>query len=434
MIHRTCDGVRRRDALLIGGCTFGGLTLSGFNQLRAAGRVDSGFADRAIFIKLSGGPSHIDTFDPKPDGPSEIRGSFDTIATATSGVRISEHLPKLAKVSDKFAILRGVSHTLAAHRLGSEYVATGSKPIPALQYPSFGSVYDSLNPGQVDLPGHVAIPKSPHGAGFLGIRHAALETKSAPTAGKPYSVRGLSLPQGVDVPTIRRRQALLEKLDRRFDNTSMADATLAGLDRFGRQAYEMITSDAARRAFDVSNEPGSFADPFGTDPFGQSCLLALRLVESGVGFVNVDLGGWDTHSDNFTKLKDNLLPKLDTGLSALLAGLDSRGLLERTAVMVTGEFGRTPKINSRTAEGGRDHYPRCMFMLMAGGRVRGGQVIGQSDAKGAGPANDAITPDDVAASFYRNLGIDPMMEFNTGTGRPITLVRDGSPVNQLFTG
>lgn len=232
--------------------------------------------------------------------------------------------------------------------------------------------------------------------------------------------------------TVRRRQQLLRRLDRRFASAPASDPTLAGMDRFGQQAYDMITSDAARRAFDVNREPASFSAPFGETNFGQSCLLALRLIESGVGFVNVELGGWDTHQDNFTKLKDDLLPTLDTGLSALLAGLQMRGLLDRTAVMVTGEFGRTPKINDKSADGGRDHYPRCMFMLMAGGMVRGGQVIGESDDSAAGPRHDAISPDDVAASFYKNMGIDPLLEFDSTTGRPITLVRDGTVIEQLF--
>ena len=195
----------------------------------------------------------------------------------------------------------------------------------------------------------------------------------------------------------------------------------------------MITSPKARQAFDISKEPASFAAQFGEDSFGLSCLLALRLVESGVRFVTVQLGGWDTHQDNFTKLSTNLLPKLDAGLSGLFTGLEQRGLLDSTAVLATGEFGRTPKINSRSAEGGRDHYPRCMFMLMAGGGVRGGQVVGESDATASGPAHEAISPDDVAASFYHTLGIDPQLEFQTETGRPITLVRDGKVIPQLFS-
>ncbi len=432
-IHQTCDGVKRRDMLKAGMLTAGGLTLSGYMRMAAAGQLQAGRADRAIFVELPGGPSHMDTFDLKPDASDEYRGTFNPIATKVPGIQISEHLPKLASCTDKFAILRGVSHTLAAHRLGREYVNTGSKPIPALEYPSYGSVLSKERPADPDIPNQVAVPRASQGPGFLGIRYAPLETNSSPSFGQPYSVRGISLASGIGIDEVKRRQTLLKKLDRRFANLEKNDQLLDGLDRFGDQAYSMITSSRAREAFDISKEKESFAKQFGEDSFGQSCLLALRLVESGVRLVTVQLGGWDTHRDNFTRLKDNNLPKLDAGLSGLFNGLQQRGLLETTAVFVTGEFGRTPKINTRSAEGGRDHYPRCMFMLMAGGAVRGGQVIGESDDTASGPRHEGISPDDVAASFYYNLGIDPTLEYDTSTGRPITLVRDGSIIKELFS-
>lgn len=432
-LHRTCDGMKRRDMLKAGILTAGGLTLSNYMQMADAGQLSTGRADRAIFIELPGGPSHLDTFDLKPNAPDEIRGSFNPISTNVPGIQISEHLPKLATVADKFAILRGVSHTLAAHRLGQEYVNTGSKPIPALEYPSYGAVLSKERPSDPDIPSQVAIPKSSQGPGFLGIRYAALETNSSPNFGQPFSVRGISLADGIGVDEVNRRQSLLKKLDRRFADLEKNDQLLTGLDRFGDQAYAMITSARAREAFDISKEPESFARQFGEDSFSQSCLLALRLVESGVRLVSVQLGGWDTHTDNFTRLKSNNLPKLDAGLSGLLIGLEQRGLLSSTAIYVTGEFGRTPKINSRSSEGGRDHYPRCMFMLMAGGAVAGGQVIGESDDTAAGPRHEGISPDDVAASFYYNLGIDPTLEYDTNTGRPITLVRNGTVIPQLFS-
>jgi len=425
--------MKRRDMLRVGALTLGGLTLAQYSRLANAGAVKSGKAERAIFIELSGGPSHIDTFDLKPDAPDQIRGSFKPIATNVPGIQISEHLPKLAKVADKFAILRGVSHTLAAHRLGREYVNTGSRPIPALEYPSYGSVVSKELSSDPEIPGQVAIPRASQGAGFLGIRYAAMETNSTPKPGQPYSVRGISLADGISVDEIQRRQELLKKLDRRFADLEKTDQLLDGLDQFGQQAHSMITSSRARNAFDIGKEDPSFTKQFGEDPFGLSCLLALRLVESGVRFATVQLGGWDTHQDNFTKLKTNNLPKLDVGLSGLLSGLEQRGLLDSTAVLVTGEFGRTPKINDRSAEGGRDHYPRCMFMLMAGGGVRGGQVIGESDDTAAGPRHEGISPDDVAASFYHNLGIDPTLEYDSDSGRPITLVRNGSVIDQLFS-
>lgn len=430
--NRTCDGVTRRDMIRVGTLSIGGLSLAGYAKLVDAGQVAPGRATRAIFIELPGGPSHLDSFDMKPSGPSEIRGSFHPIKTNVAGIQICEHLPKLAQVADKFAILRGVSHTLAAHRLGQEYVNTGSKPIASLEYPSYGAVLAKERPSIAEIPSHVGIPKVNHGAGFLGIKYAAMETNAQPQFGKPFSIRGLSMPGGIAVDEIKRRQSLLKKLDRRFTDLEKNDQLLAGLDQFGDQAYSMITSPQARQAFDIGREPESFSRQFGESAFGQSCLLALRLVESGVRMVSLQLGGWDTHTDNFTKLKDNNLPRLDEGLSGLLVGLEQRGLLDSTAVYVTGEFGRTPKINSRSADGGRDHYPRCMFMLMAGGMVRGGQVIGESDDTAAGPRHEAITPDDVAASFYHNLGIDPMSEYDSNTGRPITLVRDGKVIDRLF--
>lgn len=431
--HKTCDGMIRRDLLKVGALSLGGLTLPHYLALAGNGKIASGRADRAIFIELPGGPSHLDTFDLKPNAPSEYRGAFNPIKTNVPGIEISEHLPRLSKVADKFCILRGVSHTLAAHRLGREYVNTGTKPIPALEYPSYGAVVSKERPVEPEIPNVVAVPRASQGPGFLGIRYAALETNSTPTPNTAFSVRGISLPEEIGVHEVNRRQQLLQKLDRRFADLQNSDQLLEGLDQFSSQAHSMITSSRARQAFDISLEPESFAQQFGDESFGQSCLLALRLVESGVRLVSVQLGGWDTHQDNFSKLKNTNLPKLDVGLSGLLSGLDQRGLLESTAVFVTGEFGRTPKINQRSAEGGRDHYPRCMFMLMAGGGIRGGQVIGESDETASGPKHEAITPDDVAASFYHNLGIDPSTEFNSSTGRPITLVRDGSIIQQLFS-
>jgi uncharacterized protein (DUF1501 family) len=245
-------------------------------------------------------------------------------------------------------------------------------------------------------------------------------------------VRGISLGAGITVEQLDRRQSLLRDIDTTFASLEGKDQLLTGLNRFSDKAFSMLTSERARSAFDISKESPTFAAQFGADAFEQSCLLAIRLIESGVRFVSLSIGGWDNHTDIFNILSNKQLPKLDNGLSSLLVGLQQKGLLSSTAVMVTGEFGRTPKVNTRATLGGRDHYPRCMFMLMAGGKVRGGQVIGSSDETAAGPANEAIKPDDVAASFYHNLGIDHKQEFQTETGRPITLVRDGEVVPQLF--
>ncbi len=431
-ISLTCDGLRRRDFLKVGAIGTG-LTLSGYLKKAQAGEIKGAKATNAIFINLTGGPSHMDTFDLKPNAPVENRGTFNPIKTNVDGVEISEHLPKLAACADKFAILRGVTHTLGAHELGTEYVNTGSRPIPSLEYPGYGSVVTKERPADKDIPPFVAIPNSNQRPGFLGVQYAPLNTTAAPRVGQPFNVRGIALSGGLTIEEVERRQNLLADLDRTFAAVESNSQLLPGLDRFSEQAHAIITSKRARAAFDISKESPEFAKPFGEDPFGLSCLLATRLIESGVRFVATTLGGWDTHQDNFTKLKTGLLPKLDTGLSALFTGLEQKGLLDSTVVFITGEFGRTPKINTRSAEGGRDHYPRCMFMLMAGGGVRGGQVIGESDDTASGPRNEGISPDDVAASFYHALGIDHTQEYQTNTGRPITIVRDGTVIQKLFS-
>jgi hypothetical protein len=429
---RTCDGLRRRDFLKVG--AIGGLSLAGYLRLAGAGEVQAAKAKSAIFINLQGGPSHMDTFDLKPDAPAEFRGKFNPIDTNVAGIRISEHLPKLAQCADKFALLRGVSHTLGAHELGTEYVNTGNRPIPSLEYPGYGAVVTKESVGQVpkDLPPFVAIPNSAQRPGFLGVQFAPLNITAAPRPGQPFNVRGIALGNGLTIDEVERRHNLLADLDRTFAAVEKDSQLLTGLDRFSEQAHAIITSKRTRDAFDVSKEDPKFAEPFGTEAFGQSCLLATRLVESGVKFVTVSLGGWDTHQDNWTRLSTRLLPPLDTGLSALLTGLAQKGLLESTVVFVTGEFGRTPKINARSAEGGRDHYPRCMFMLLAGGGIRGGQVLGESDETASAPKNEGFSPDQVAATFYRALGIDHTKEYHTNSGRPIMIVRDGTIIDKLL--
>ena len=433
-IHRTCDGVVRRDFIRIG--ALGGSTLSLANYLRWSQAAEAtaarprGRATAAIFVNLAGGPSHLDTFDMKPDAPAEYRGEFLPIETNVPGVQICEHLPKLARCMDKVALLRGITHSLAAHELGSQYVNTGNRPLPSLEFPSYGAVVARELGGPEELPLNVAIPRSPQGAGYLGVQYSALATGSTPRAGEPYAVRGISLGGGLTVTDVRRRQQLLEDLDHTFHALEKQSELVDGLDRFTEQAHTIITSPRAREAFNTALESPAFSEPFGETPFGQSCLLAVRLVEAGVPFITIQSGGWDTHNDNWTNLKTKQLPPFDEGLAALLTGLEQKGLLETTTVFVTGEFGRTPKINNERV--GRDHYARAMFMLMAGGGVRGGQVIGASDAKGEGPDGVGRSPDDVAASFYHTLGIDPHKEYHTSTGRPVMIVRDGSIIRELF--
>lgn len=428
--NRTCDGIQRRDFLRLGALGASALTLSNYLRMSHAGEVKNAKAQAAIFVNLGGGPSHMDTFDLKPNAPTEYRGEFNPIQTNVSGIEISEHLPKLAQQMDKFTILRGVTHSLAAHELGSLYVNTGNRPLPSIEFPSYGSVVTRELGGPADLPPYVAMSNGQQKAGYLGVKYAPLRADTPPKPGVPYSVRGVSLQNGLTVTDVEQRQNLLRDLDTTFKGAEKNSQLLEGLDQFGQQAYSMITSTRSREAFDVSKESPKFAEQFGTTGFGMNCLLATRLIESGVRFVTVNYGGWDTHQDNWVRLKTKQLPPFDEGLAALLNGLSQKGLLDSTCVYVTGEFGRTPKIN--TTRNGRDHFARAMFMLMAGGGIKPAQVLGASDDKAQGPVGDGYKPDHVAASFYQCLGIDPHKEYHTNIGRPVMIVREGEVIPELF--
>jgi hypothetical protein len=429
--YRCCDRIRRRDFLRAGALGAAGLSLADYLRLAEAGAIRGGKATAAIFINLGGGPSHLDTFDLKPDAPAEYRGEFRPIATNVPGLEICEHLPRLARCADKLALLRGVSHSVAEHESGTKYMNTGNRPIPSLEFPGYGAVVSKELPGPPDLPPFVAIPKTPQVAGALGVEYAPFNTTATPRAGRPFTVRGITLGRGVTLDTLERRHHLRDDLDAAFRTYERDSGLARGLDRFAQRAHEILSSPRARLAFDISQEPPSIAGLFLDEPFAQSCLLAVRLVEAGVRFVSVAHGGWDTHDDNFRQLRTKLLPELDGGLSGLLTALDVKGLLGTTTVFATGEFGRSPKINPQRA--GRDHYPRAMFVLLGGGGMKGGQVIGASDDKGMGPAGGGgFAPEDVAASFYHSLGIDARKEYRTPTGRPVAIVRNGTIVHELF--
>jgi hypothetical protein len=382
-------------------------------------------------VFLMGGPSHQDTFDLKPDAPAEYRGQFSPIATRTPGIEICEHLPRLAERTGRYALVRGITHNLADHGIGTRYLMTGNRPTPVIKYPMFGSIVSREFPAAEDLPSFVSIDRPVEDAGYLGTEYGPLSTGEKPRYGQPFRVRGITLGEGLTIDKYRSQRQLLEDLDTAFDGFEALDDQVRSLDRFSRQAFHIISSPRTREAFDLSREPGTESDRFGRHEFGQSLLLSARLIEAGVRFVTVLLEGWDTHQDNFNELAGRLLPPFDQALSALLDRLSDRGLLERTAVLVNGEFGRTPKVNGRA---GRDHWARAMFALMAGGDVRAGQVIGATNDKAEEPAGDGFTPDDLAASFLRNIGIDHTTEFEANVGRPIMLVRNGSPIPGLLGG
>jgi uncharacterized protein (DUF1501 family) len=431
MNYINCDGILRRDFLRVGALAGLGLGLPDFLARASAGAVNGqAKAKAAIFVRLGGGPSHMDTFDLKPDAPATHRGEFKDIPTSVPGIRICEHLPKLAKCADKYVILRGVSHNLAAHELGLQYLGTGNRPGPALRYPSFGSVVAKEFAAAPELPAFVAIPnEGPEAAGYLGVEYGPFETGATPQAGRPMDIRGLSLKEGVTLTDVDRRQDMMGRYDRAFGTFGQKDKLLAGMDQFNQRAYAMMRSPRTREAFDLAKESAAITGMFGAEPFSQSCLLAVRLIEAGARFVTVNQNGWDTHVNNFNTLKNTLLPAHDSGLSGLFLALHAKGLLDSTTVFVTGEFGRTPAINAR---GGRDHWPRAMCCLMAGGGISGGRVIGASDAKGEGPKDTPITPEDIAASFYHSLGIDSQKEYQTPSGRPVRIVREGKPLKEIF--
>lgn len=405
-------------------------------QTRANGA--GGLTPRAracILLWLDGGPSHLDTFDLKPDAPREVRGPFQPIATRMPGITVCEHLPRTAALLDRVAIVRSVTSTLGEHNFGSHYLLTGYKPSPALVYPGIGAVVAHRSQGDAILPPHVAIPdfNAAGGAGYLPADCRPFAVGGDP-AKADFRVSDLdSFPAITPERLARRRdfRGAFDELERHVEGAAgdrTHDATF-------ERAYRLVTSPAARAAFDLAAEPVDVRTRYGDRTIGQSCLLARRLVESGVPFVTVNDIGWDTHDNLFNRLKEGYtggsvgkIPSLDTALSALLTDLEDRGLLDETLVVVMGEFGRTPKLNT---QGGRDHWPRVFSVVLAGGGIRGGQAIGRSDDRGESPADAAVTPADLAATIFTQLGIDPQTELLTADGRPVR-VSTGTPISALI--
>ncbi|MFN3648792.1 MAG: DUF1501 domain-containing protein [Armatimonadota bacterium] len=429
-----CEKFHRRDFLKVGVLgAVGGLTMTDLFALRAQAAAQNGGSsptESVILIWQGGGPSHIDTFDPKPDAPEEIRGTFNPIETNVKGIRISEHLPHLAKVMDKVALIRSVTTNEAAHERGTHYMLTGFTPLPGFAVPGFGAVAAKFRGARSALPPYIAIPNALSdggGAGFLG---AALNpfSPSGDPASSNFSVRDLDLPNGMTLEQADRRRTLREAIDSSFARFEKGSDQIRATGEFYNRAYALLSSQEARAAFDMKKEPNEVKDAYGRNRFGQSCLLARRLVETGVRFVTVSLGGWDTHGNGFRSLSESLLPTYDRTVAALVKDLDDRGLLKTTMVISMGEFGRTPVVNR---DGGRDHYARVFSMLMAGGGLKGGQVVGASDARGMEVASRPVRPEDVAATIYQQLGIDYTQSIESPEGVRITLSRGGRPISEL---
>lgn len=443
MNRRYCDGLTRRDVLQVGVLSALGLGLPDLLRMQAASAATTGGKKKdvnCILIFQTGGPSQLETFDMKPDGPPETRGEFRPIKTNVPGFEISEHLPKLAKVADKFSVLRSLTHTNAGHGGGAHYMCTGKHPTagfqeglnrPNNQHPFFGSVVAMAKGVRQDLPPYIGLPAllTYGGPAFLGPAYMPFVIESDP-ASPSFSVRDLRTAPGVEDARLEERRRLRAALDTRGKAQLVKpNPKVAAMDTFYQKAYDLVTSAAAQRAFNLEVEPGKVRDTYSRTTFGQSCLLARRMVEAGSRFVSIEHAGWDNHTTIFPTLKNDLLPEMDAGISALLADLAERGLLETTLVLAFGEFGRTPKINK---EGGRDHWPNVTSVLIAGGGIKNGQAVGTTDRSGEYPEERPVTPEDLAATIYHCMGVDYRMVAQTPLGRPVQIVTDGEPIRELI--
>ena len=437
----------RRTALTFGALGIGGLSLKQLLRAETISPHRRSPAKSCILLFQFGGPSQFETFDPKPQAPAEIRGEFGTIETRNPLLRIGEHLPKLAAVADKFSLVRSVHHDRASHNSGAYYSLTGRRPLvdlvtsnaAATDFPSPGAVIDYLRRDKPLAPTAVSLPtmiadgpfRTPgEFAGFLGKIHDPLFITQNPDDPK-FTVEQLALPDGVSVERLRDRRGILSRLAATAQLTEQI-AAVRDMDAYQQRAADLLTSPATRQALAIADEPADVRERYGRNQYGQSVLLARRLIEAGVRFVTVyysaGIGGWDTHKDNFKTLKESRLPQTDLALSALIEDLSQRGLLDETLILWTGDFGRTPKVNK---DAGRDHWPACQTVLLAGGGIRGGELVGSSDKIGAYPLSDPKMPDDVMATVYHALGFDPATIIHDQLNRPMPIA-DGRPIAALF--
>ena len=437
-----CDGINRRDALRVGGAAFG-LTLESVLRRQVAA-VEKGTDNRRddvslIVLFLKGGLSTIDTLDMKPHAPSEFRGEFDPIATNVSGIEVCNHLPRLSQVADKFALLRSFTHTDSNHGPADHWMLTGYAPRagfnpslkPNNQFPSLGSIVaKSLGP-RGSVPPYVCLPRmhSSCGPAYLGPTAAPFVVEADPNA-PDFSVPDLLPPLTVDAGRLGSRRDLLQTVDR-FARSEEAKANAAAntTRTFREKAFSLMASPQTKAAFDIGLEPDKLRDEYGRHSLGQSLLMSRRLVEAGVRCVTIDHTNWDTHYDNFNTLKNDLLPHLDSGLTALLRDLHDRSLNQKTLVVVMGEFGRTPRVNK---DAGRDHWGPSNCILLSGGGVRGGLVLGETNAHGEKPVGDTTGPADLSATICHCLGIDPDNEFHTPEGRPVKITNSGKVIRGLL--
>jgi len=430
--------ITRRDSLKLGiGALLGGGLVDTLRLQSRASGDSAAPAKSCILIWMDGGPTHYETFDPKPNAPSEIRGQFQPIQTRTNGVHFSQHMQKLASISDKLAIVRSIRHDQGNHGAGNHYMMTGAPPrIPVgcgafvSFHPSLGSVTAHERGAPHGLPAYFSMPSMSRSGGpnFLGGRYAPFIVDDNPNLAD-FRVRDVALPRGLAEARFDSRREIRSEVDRmqRILDQEAGDPINA-LDEHYQQGYNLMRSREAQAAFDISREPDRVRDAYGRSPFGQRALLARRLVEAGVPFVTLYDGGWDHHVDIFPALNQRL-PSWDNTVATLIQDLDQRGMLANTMVIALGEFGRTPQVNNR---GGRDHWSNSMSVLFAGGGTPGNQVVGATDVRGYAPANRTHSPENFASTVYLKLGIDPAKILYTPQGRPTHIVSDHHPIAELM--
>ncbi|MBX3451222.1 MAG: DUF1501 domain-containing protein [Planctomycetaceae bacterium] len=388
-----------------------------------------GTAKSVIHIYLPGGMAHQESFDPKPYAPIEYRGEMGQVATKISGEQFGETLAKTAQVADKLCVIRSMTHGEAAHERGTHNMFTGYRPSPALQYPSIGSVVSHEYGPRKNLPPYVCIPNVPNefaGSGYLSSAFAPFALGSDP-ASNGFKVRDLDLPNGIDDSRFATRRSALEAVNAYFQKKEKSD-DLTAMDTFYDRAYSLISSPEARAAFDINQEPEAVRNEYGRGTAGARMLLARRLVQSGVRLVNLTFGGWDMHNQIVRGFK-NQMPEFDQAFSTLIADLDRTGLLGETLVMVSSEFGRTPKIN---ATAGRDHWPKVFSVALAGGGIKGGTIYGTSDATATEPDMNPVGPEDLFTTVYHCMGIVADKELMAPGDRPIEIVDGGKVVKEML--
>jgi hypothetical protein len=424
----------RREFMHVGFVGGLGLSLANFMQMKAHGaqkfyETKEGPAKNVIHIYLPGGMAHQESWDPKPYAPLEYRGPFKSIKTKIPGVHFSENFKHSAKIADKITVCRSMTHGEAAHERGTHNMFTGYRPSPATSFPSFGSVVSHELGSRKNLPPYVCIPKMPNefaGSGYLSSSYGPFGLGSDP-ASDNFQVKDLSLPSGIGNDRFSKRRSLLDTVDGHFRNMENSDA-LGAMDKFYNDAYSLISSKEAREAFDMSSESDKMKERYGKNQAGQRMLLSRRLVEAGVRFVSLTYGGWDMHQ-NIEAGFNKQGPELDQAFATLVSDLDERGMLDSTLIMMSSEFGRTPKINK---DSGRDHYPRVFSVVLAGGGIARGQVYGSSDAFATAPEENPLSVEDLATTVYDRIGIVADKELMAPGDRPMEIVDGGEVIKDLL--